>query len=60
MATGEVAPYKTLVTHGFVLDPNKQKMSKSLGNVVDPSLVIHGGKCVWPLPLPYVIVAGGR
>jgi valyl-tRNA synthetase len=40
------------------LDPNKQKMSKSLGNVVDPSLVIHGGKCVWPLPLPYVIVAG--
>jgi isoleucyl-tRNA synthetase len=30
------APYKKLVTHGFVLDSNGQKMSKSLGNVVDP------------------------
>ncbi|MFN3651885.1 MAG: isoleucine--tRNA ligase [Armatimonadota bacterium] len=30
------APYKGVVTHGFVLDPNGQKMSKSLGNVVSP------------------------
>lgn len=30
------APYKNLVTHGFVLDQNGRKMSKSLGNVVDP------------------------
>jgi len=30
------APYKKLVTHGFVLDEKGRKMSKSLGNVVDP------------------------
>ncbi|MEG0124039.1 MAG: isoleucine--tRNA ligase, partial [Malacoplasma sp.] len=30
------APYKSLLTHGFVLDENGNKMSKSLGNVVDP------------------------
>ncbi len=34
------APYKTLVTHGFTLDENGQKMSKSLGNTVDPHVVI--------------------
>jgi isoleucyl-tRNA synthetase len=28
------APYKTVLTHGFVLDEKRQKMSKSLGNVV--------------------------
>ena len=41
-ATG-VAPYKTVVTHGFVLDEKGYKMSKSLGNVVDPMKVIEGG-----------------
>jgi len=30
------APFKALVTHGFVTDPQGRKMSKSLGNVVDP------------------------
>ncbi len=34
------APYKTLVTHGFTLDENGQKMSKSLGNTVEPHVVI--------------------
>mmetsp|Transcript_22548 Transcript_22548/g.56200 ORF Transcript_22548/g.56200 Transcript_22548/m.56200 type:complete len:604 (+) Transcript_22548:98-1909(+) len=38
------APYKTVLTHGFVLDEKGLKMSKSLGNVVDPLLVIAGGK----------------
>jgi len=42
-ATGK-APYKTLLTHGFVLDENGYKMSKSKGNVVDPAFVIEGGK----------------
>jgi len=41
-ATG-VAPYKAVVTHGFVLDEKGYKMSKSLGNVVDPIKVIEGG-----------------
>ncbi|MCH8550500.1 MAG: isoleucine--tRNA ligase [Natronospirillum sp.] len=30
------APYKQVLTHGFTVDPNGHKMSKSLGNVVDP------------------------
>ena len=30
------APFKTVLTHGFVLDEKGYKMSKSLGNVVDP------------------------
>ena len=39
-----VAPYKTVVTHGFVVDESGKKMSKSLGNGVDPAEVINGGK----------------
>lgn len=38
------APYKTVLTHGFTLDEQGRKMSKSVGNVVDPMSVINGGK----------------
>ena len=38
------APYETVLTHGFVLDEKGFKMSKSLGNVVDPKTIIEGGK----------------
>ncbi|WP_026079850.1 isoleucine--tRNA ligase [Spirulina subsalsa] len=38
------APYKTVLTHGFALDEKGYKMSKSLGNVVDPNIIINGGK----------------
>ncbi|MGF1569676.1 MAG: isoleucine--tRNA ligase [Nodosilinea sp.] len=38
------APYKTVLTHGFALDEQGRKQSKSLGNVVDPYIVIEGGK----------------
>ncbi|GBU09782.1 hypothetical protein AwWohl_09200 [Gammaproteobacteria bacterium] len=34
------APYKGLLTHGFTVDQNGRKMSKSLGNGVDPRDVI--------------------
>ena len=34
------APFKTLVTHGFVTDAKGRKMSKSLGNVIDPLKII--------------------
>jgi isoleucyl-tRNA synthetase len=44
VATNGYAPYKTVLTHGFVLDEKGQKMSKSLGNIVDPMVVINGGK----------------
>ena len=33
------APYKTIVTHGFTLDGEGRKMSKSVGNVIDPANV---------------------
>ncbi len=33
-------PYKTVLTHGFVMDEHGKKMSKSLGNVVEPEQVI--------------------
>lgn len=44
VAANGVAPYRRVLTHGFVLDERGQKMSKSLGNVVDPRVVIEGGK----------------
>ncbi|HAX72878.1 MAG TPA: isoleucine--tRNA ligase [Firmicutes bacterium] len=34
------APYKTVVSHGFVLDGEGRKMSKSIGNVIDPLKLI--------------------
>ncbi|MCE0744515.1 isoleucine--tRNA ligase [Acetobacter sicerae] len=36
VGTRGVAPYRTLVTNGFVLDEQGRKMSKSLGNVIAP------------------------
>ncbi|MDD5686414.1 MAG: isoleucine--tRNA ligase [Elusimicrobia bacterium] len=36
VALEKVAPYKTVLTHGFVVDGEGKKMSKSLGNVIVP------------------------
>jgi isoleucyl-tRNA synthetase len=36
------APYKTLITHGFTLDSEGRKMSKSLGNVISPMQIMSG------------------
>ena len=44
VAVNDCAPYKTVLTHGFALDEQGRKQSKSLGNVVDPKVVIDGGK----------------
>lgn len=44
VANNDIAPYKTVLTHGFTLDEQGRKMSKSLGNVIDPAVVIEGGK----------------
>jgi isoleucyl-tRNA synthetase len=35
------APYDAVLTHGFALDGQGRKMSKSLGNVVDPLKIIN-------------------
>ncbi len=36
-------PYRKVLTHGFALDEKGRKMSKSLGNIVDPLVIIEGG-----------------
>ena len=36
------APFKTLITHGFTLDQDGKKMSKSLGNVISPDEIMQG------------------
>ena len=40
VAMDGVAPYRQVLTHGFVVDANGRKMSKSMGNVVEPQKVI--------------------
>ena len=35
------APYKGVLTHGFAMDGQGRKMSKSIGNVVDPLAIIR-------------------
>ncbi|MGL5083413.1 MAG: isoleucine--tRNA ligase [Microcoleaceae cyanobacterium] len=37
------APYRQVLTHGFILDEKGQKMSKSMGNAIDPTVIIGGG-----------------
>ncbi|MBI2371036.1 MAG: isoleucine--tRNA ligase, partial [Deltaproteobacteria bacterium] len=46
VGTREQAPYRTVLTHGFVVDGQGRKMSKSLGNVIVPQEVIeqHGAE----------------
>ena len=40
-AINGVAPYKEVLTHGFVVDGDGKKMSKSLGNVMSPQTVMN-------------------
>ena len=39
-AVNEKAPYKSILTHGFTMDENGEKMSKSKGNVIVPKEVL--------------------
>ena len=41
VATRDRAPFKTVLTHGFVVDGEGKKMSKSMGNVISPQDVIN-------------------
>ncbi|TDH71990.1 hypothetical protein CCR75_002438 [Bremia lactucae] len=49
LALQDTAPYKTVITHGFTLDEQGRKMSKSLGNTIAPNDFIHG--CTMSLPV---------
>jgi isoleucyl-tRNA synthetase len=40
LGTRDAAPYREVLTHGFVVDENGKKMSKSLGNSIAPQDVI--------------------
>jgi isoleucyl-tRNA synthetase len=40
MGTRGVPPYKTVLTHGYVVDGDGRKMSKSIGNVIAPQEII--------------------
>jgi isoleucyl-tRNA synthetase len=55
--TRGVAPYKNVLTHGFVLDEKGYKMSKSDGNVVDPleMMEVHGADIIrlWTMVSDY-------
>ncbi|MGE4323640.1 MAG: isoleucine--tRNA ligase [Sphingobium sp.] len=52
------APYKAVLTHGFALDGSGKKMSKSLGNVVDPLKIMSESGAdilrVWVASTDYV------
>lgn len=41
VGTRGMAPYRTVLTHGFVVDGSGKKMSKSLGNVIAPQEIIN-------------------
>jgi isoleucyl-tRNA synthetase len=56
-ATRGHAPYKAVLTHGFTMDAAGKKMSKSLGNTVDPIKVMeqYGADIIrlWALSVDY-------
>ncbi len=41
VGTRNQAPYKAVLTHGFVVDGNGRKLSKSEGNYIDPAKIIE-------------------
>jgi isoleucyl-tRNA synthetase len=57
VATHGDAPYRQVVTHGFTVDAAGRKMSKSLGNVIDPMKVMetHGAEILrlWVIMVDY-------
>lgn len=42
VALNKTSPYKSLLVHGFVVDEQNRKMSKSIGNVVEPLQAVQG------------------
>jgi len=56
-ATRGRAPYKAVLTHGFTMDQKGMKMSKSLGNTIDPLKVMESNGAdiirLWALSVDY-------
>src|SRR5205085_2404472 len=52
-----MSPYKTCITHGYVVDKDGRKMSKSIGNVIDPEKILkqHGADILrlWASSIDY-------
>lgn len=46
-----------MVVHGFTLGEKGEKMSKSLGNVIDPDVVINGGQVGGSLKIHFIFKA---
>ena len=40
LGTRDAAPYRQVITHGFVVDESGRKMSKSIGNTIEPHTII--------------------
>ena len=40
LGTRNAAPYRQVITHGFVVDESGRKMSKSIGNTIEPQPII--------------------
>jgi isoleucyl-tRNA synthetase len=57
MGTRGVAPYRQVLTHGYVVDGEGRKMSKSLGNGMEPQEIIdkHGAEILrlWTAAVDY-------
>ena len=51
-----IAPFKHLLTHGFVLDEKGRKMSKSVGNIISPATIISGGPVCRHQALQYAAI----
>ncbi|XP_053686142.1 isoleucine--tRNA ligase, mitochondrial [Sabethes cyaneus] len=45
VATRGASPYRTIFVHGFAVDENGMKMSKSLGNIIQPKEIVNQYGC---------------